>query len=64
MRYTDIRIGTSTVSHDSLPMPMDITAAETYLRHYDTVLGLDPRFVQDPIRPVPTVHQDDAYASL
>ena len=53
--------GATTVSHDSLPMPCDITVAEQHLRHYDSVLKLSPSFTSSPIHHVSTVKQDDAY---
>ena len=61
MRHTDRVDGATTVSHDSLPTPCDITAAEQHLRHYDSVLKFSPGFTSSPIHHVSAVKQDDAY---
>ena len=58
---TDHVHGTTTVSHDSIPMPKDITATEQHLRHYDSVLNLSPGFTSSPIHHVSAVKQEDAY---
>ena len=42
-----------------LPIPMDITAAEQHLRHYNAVLKLKPVFTSTPIHHVSAVKQDD-----
>ena len=49
------------LSHDPLPTPLDTTAIEQHLRHYDESLSLDPGLVPHPLRHVPAVVQDDAY---
>ena len=51
----------SVISHDSLSIPLDTTAIEQHLRHYDTSVRLDPGLVPRPIRHVPVVKQDYAY---
>ena len=61
VRISDRVTGTNIVSHDSLPMPNDITTAEQHLRHYDAVLKLSPGFMSSPIHNVSAVKQDDAY---
>ena len=53
--------GATTVSHDSLPMSVDITAAEQYMRHYNKILKLSPGFTSSPIHHVSAVKQNDAY---
>ena len=52
---------TSTISYDSLPIPLDITETEQHMRHYFATVGLNPGFVHHPIRHVSAVKQDDAY---
>ena len=51
VRRTDHVHGTTIVSHDSLPIPFDITVAEQHLRHYDSVLKLSPIFTCSPNSP-------------
>ena len=61
MRRTDLIHVTTTVSNDSLPMPVYITAAEQHLRHYDKVLKRSPGFTSLPIHHMSAVKQDDVY---
>ena len=61
VRTADPVTGTTIISHDSLPMPNDITSTEQHLRHYDTVLKLSPGLMSSPIHNVSAVKQDDAY---
>ena len=61
VRISDHATGITIVSHDSLPMPYDITATEQHLRHYDSVLNLSPGLTSSPIHNVSAVKQDDTY---
>ena len=48
-----------TISHDSLPIPLDLTTTQAHLKHYATVLQLTHGLASIPIRHVPAVTQDD-----
>ena len=61
MRHINGDAAPSVISHDSLPIPLDTTAIEQHLRHYDASVCLDPGLVPHPIRHVPAVIQDDTY---
>ena len=51
----------NTVSHDSLPLPLDLTTTKLHLQHYDTVLQLTHGIAPNPIRHVTAVTHDDEY---
>ena len=61
MRRIDHINGVTTVSYDSLPLPLDIATAEQHLRRYDTVLKVSPGFTSSLINHVSVVKYDDAY---
>ena len=50
-----------TMSHDSLPIPLDLTTTQSHLHHYDTVLQLTHGIAPTSIRHVTVITQDDAY---
>ena len=61
VRRNDDDKGTHTVSHDSLPMPLDFTDTITNLTYYDKLLKLQNGFTTVPTRPLPAVIQDNDF---
>ena len=61
MRHHDGDDTISTISHDSLPISLDITDTEQHMRQYDAIVGLNPELVHHPILHVSAVKQEDVY---
>ena len=55
VRQQDKTTTAHTISHDSLPVPLDLTSTQTHLRHYDTIMKLTHGFASPPLRHVPAV---------
>ena len=61
VRQQDVTKDSTTISHDSLPIPIDLISTQAQLRHYDTTMHLSHGFTSPPIRHVPAVMQRDEY---
>ena len=61
VRQNDCDGAISTISHDSLPIPMNITDTEWYMWQYDKIICLNPGLVHHSIGHVSTVKQENAY---
>ena len=61
VRQQDVTKDSTTISHDSLSIPLDLTSTQAHLRHYDTTMHLTHGFTSPPIRHVPAVMQRDEY---
>ena len=61
MHHMDPVSDNTTVPHDSILLPMNITAAEQHVRHYDEVLKLKVGFTSTPFQHFSAVNQGDAY---